>query len=72
MPAHRLELSQEPGIPAGHTYKKTGASVARPGLTPLLAYAQPGDVIVVHTLGGPGRNLREVLNPVHVGERRTE
>lgn len=33
----------------------------RPGLTALLTYARPGDVVVVHTLDRLGRNLREVL-----------
>jgi DNA invertase Pin-like site-specific DNA recombinase len=31
----------------------------------MLAYARPGDTIVVHTLDRLGRNLREVLNLVH-------
>ncbi|MEU9236107.1 recombinase family protein [Streptomyces subrutilus] len=31
----------------------------------LLAYARPGDTVVVHTLDRLGRNLREVLNLVH-------
>ncbi|GGK98015.1 recombinase family protein [Nocardia jinanensis] len=33
-----------------HVDKKTGSTVDRPGLTKLLAYARPGDRIVVHTL----------------------
>jgi DNA invertase Pin-like site-specific DNA recombinase len=37
----------------------------RGGLNQLLAYARPGDTIVVHTLDRIGRNLREVLNLVH-------
>src|SRR6266536_1578609 len=43
------------GIPPERTYsdKKTGATVDRPGLTAMLAYARPGDVIVVHP--GPTR-----------------
>jgi DNA invertase Pin-like site-specific DNA recombinase len=45
--------------------KKTGASTDRDGLNQLLAYARPGDTIIVHTLGRLGRNLREVLNLVH-------
>ena len=63
----QLDALAAAGIPAGHTYsdKKTGASVDRPGLTALLTYARPGDVIVVHTLDRLGRNLREVLNLVH-------
>ena len=45
--------------------KKTGATVDRDGLNRLLAYARPGDTIVVHTLDRIGRNLREALNLVH-------
>ncbi|GGK52137.1 recombinase family protein [Streptomyces flaveus] len=45
--------------------KKSGTTVERPGLTDLLAYARPGDTIVVYTLDRLGRNLREVLNLVH-------
>lgn len=45
--------------------KKSGATVERPGLTELLAYARPGDTIVVYTLDRLGRNLREVLNLVY-------
>ena len=45
--------------------KETGATVDRDGLNQLLAYARPGDTIVVHTLDRIGRNLREVLNLVH-------
>ncbi|MDL4776799.1 recombinase family protein [Actinomadura xylanilytica] len=45
--------------------KKTGTTVDRDGLNALLAYARPGDTIVVHTLDRLGRNLREVLNLVH-------
>jgi DNA invertase Pin-like site-specific DNA recombinase len=48
-----------------HVDKKTGATVDRPGLTNLLAYARPGDIIVAYTLDRLGRNLREVLNLVH-------
>ncbi|MFF8032312.1 MULTISPECIES: recombinase family protein [unclassified Streptomyces] len=45
--------------------KKSGATVEHPGLADLLAYARPGDTVVVHTLDRLGRNLREVLNLVH-------
>src|SRR2546430_17290455 len=31
----------------------------------MLAYARPGDVIVVHTLDRLGRNIRDVLNLIH-------
>ena len=45
--------------------KKTGATTEREGLKAMLAYARPGDVIVVHTLDRLGRNIRDVLNLVH-------
>jgi DNA invertase Pin-like site-specific DNA recombinase len=48
-----------------YTDKKTGTTIDREGLGQLLAYARPGDTIVVHTLDRIGRNLREVLNLVH-------
>ena len=47
------------------TDKKTGATTERDGLKQLLAYARPGNTVVVHTLDRIGRNLREVLNLVH-------
>jgi DNA invertase Pin-like site-specific DNA recombinase len=55
------------GIPEKRIYvdKKSGATVERRGLADLLAYARPGDTVVVHTLDRLGRNLREVLNLVH-------
>ncbi|MEU7862078.1 recombinase family protein [Nonomuraea sp. NPDC049141] len=55
------------GIGDERTYvdKKTSTTVDRDGLNQLLAYARPGDTIVVHTLDRIGRNLREVLNLVH-------
>ncbi|MFI2373203.1 recombinase family protein [Streptomyces sp. NPDC018833] len=63
----QLDALGAAGIPDERIYvdKKSGATVERPGLTDLLAYARPGDTIVVHTLDRLGRNLREVLNLVH-------
>ncbi|ABW15714.1 Resolvase domain [Parafrankia sp. EAN1pec] len=63
----QLDALAAAGIPTGRIFtdKKTGATVDREGLTALLAYARPGDTIVVHTLDRLGRNLREVLNLVH-------
>ncbi|MGY1582033.1 recombinase family protein [Streptomyces sp. MN13] len=63
----QLDSLVEAGIPDKQIYvdKKSGATVDRPGLTDLLAFARPGDTIVVHTLDRLGRNLREVLNLVH-------
>lgn len=63
----QLDALGEAGIPGKLIYvdKKSGATVDRPGLAGLLAYARPGDTVVVHTLDRLGRNLREVLNLVH-------
>ncbi|MEV3960248.1 recombinase family protein [Nocardia sp. NPDC050193] len=63
----QLAALADAGIPNPRIYvdKKTGATVDRPGLAKLLAYARPGDRIVVHTLDRLGRNLREVLNLIH-------
>ncbi|WP_434098896.1 TniB family NTP-binding protein [Streptomyces xantholiticus] len=63
----QLDALGAAGIPENRIYvdKKSGATVERPGLTDLLAYARPGDTIVVYTLDRLGRNLREVLNLVH-------
>ncbi|MEU3077706.1 recombinase family protein [Streptomyces laurentii] len=68
----QLDALGAAGIPESRTYvdKKSGATVERPGLAGLLAYARSGDVIVVYTLDRLGRNLREVLNLVHdLGEK---
>jgi DNA invertase Pin-like site-specific DNA recombinase len=63
----QLAALADAGISNSRIYvdRKTGATVDRPGLTKLLAYARPGDRIVVHTLDRLGRNLREVLNLIH-------
>jgi DNA invertase Pin-like site-specific DNA recombinase len=63
----QLDALSSAGIPDDRIYvdKKTGSTVDRDGLNRLLAYARPGDTIVVHTLDRLGRNLREVLNLVH-------
>ncbi|SDY87594.1 Site-specific DNA recombinase [Modestobacter sp. DSM 44400] len=45
--------------------KKSGVTTDRPGLTALLAFARPGDVIVVHTLDRLGRTVRDTLNLIH-------
>ncbi|MBX7554433.1 recombinase family protein [Streptomyces sp. tea 10] len=68
----QLDALSNAGISGERIYvdKKSGATIERPGLTDLLAYARPGDTIVVHTLDRLGRNLREVLNLVHdLGEK---
>jgi DNA invertase Pin-like site-specific DNA recombinase len=63
----QLDALWAQGIPDERIYvdKKTGATTDREGLLKMLAYARPGDTIVVHTLDRIGRNLREVLNLVH-------
>jgi len=63
----QLDALSAQGIPNERIYvdKKTGATTDREGLQKMLAYARPGDTIVVHTLDRIGRNLREVLNLVH-------
>ncbi len=55
------------GVPAERVWldKKSGATTDRPGLRALLAYARPGDVIVVHTLDRLGRTVRDTLNLIH-------
>jgi DNA invertase Pin-like site-specific DNA recombinase len=63
----QLDALDEVGIADRYIWvdKKTGATVARPGLYGLLDYARPGDVVVSHRLDRLGRNLREVLGLVH-------
>jgi len=63
----QLDALAAQGIPDERIFadKKTGATTDREGLQKMLAYARPGDTIVVHTLDRIGRNLREVLNLVH-------
>ncbi len=63
----QLDALSGQGIPDDRIFadKKTGATTDREGLQKLLAYARPGDTIVVHTLDRLGRNLREVLNLAH-------
>jgi DNA invertase Pin-like site-specific DNA recombinase len=63
----QLDALSAQGIPDDRIFvdKKTGATTDREGLQKMLAYARPGDTIVVHTLDRIGRNLREVLNLVH-------
>ena len=63
----QLDALSAQGVPDDRIFvdKKTGATTDREGLQKMLAYARPGDTIVVHTLDRIGRNLREVLNLVH-------
>lgn len=49
----------------------SGSVTSRPGLDELLAYARPGDVIVVQALDRLGRNTRHLLTLVdHLHERQ--
>ena len=49
----------------------SGSATSRPGLDELLAYARPGDVIVVQALDRLGRNTRHLLTLVdHLHERQ--
>ncbi len=50
----QVEALLAAGIRREHIYldKKSGATTDRPGLRAGIAYARPGDVIVVHTLTG--------------------
>jgi DNA invertase Pin-like site-specific DNA recombinase len=68
----QLDALAAVGIPGERIYtdKKTGTTTERDGLKQLLAYARPGDTVVVHTLDRIGRNLREVLNLVHDLDQR--
>jgi DNA invertase Pin-like site-specific DNA recombinase len=63
----QLDALAAAGIPVERIWadKKTGATVDGEGLAAVLAYARPGDTVVVHTLDRLGRNLRGVLNLVH-------
>ncbi len=63
----QLDALAAVGIPDTRIYtdKKSGSTVEREGIDALLAYARPGDTVVVYTLDRLGRNLREVLNLVH-------
>jgi DNA invertase Pin-like site-specific DNA recombinase len=50
--------------------KFTGTTIDRPGLSMLLATAQTGDTIVVHSLDRLGRNWREVMNLLEALENK--
>ena len=55
----------DPGDQAGNAAAGPGEATGPETWAAMLAYARPGDTIVVHTLDRLGRNLREVLNLVH-------
>ena len=48
----------------------SGATAARPGLAEALAYARPGDTLVVWRLDRPGRSLRHLIETVTDLEKR--
>jgi DNA invertase Pin-like site-specific DNA recombinase len=63
----QIDALEKAGIPRERIYvdKKSGATIDRPGLKEVLAYAREGDVIVVHTLDRLGRTVRDTLNMIH-------
>lgn len=63
----QIQALIEDGVDRERIYidKKSGATVDRPGLRGVLAYARDGDVIVVHTLDRLGRTVRDTLNLIH-------
>ena len=63
----QIQALIEDGVDRERIYvdKKSGATVDRPGLREVLAYARDGDVIVVHTLDRLGRTVRDTLNLIH-------
>ena len=68
----QIEALAEAGLARERIYveKKSGATVDRPGLRAVLAYAREGDVIVVHTLDRLGRTVRDTLNLIHELSKR--
>lgn len=68
----QLDALTAAGVPRDRIYvdKRTGAHTQREGLTGLLDYARPGDVILVYTLDRLGRSLRDTLNMVHTLRER--
>lgn len=60
------------GVPEDRIWvdKKSGATTQREGLQAMLAYARPGDTILVYTLDRLGRSLRDTLNLVHALRER--
>jgi DNA invertase Pin-like site-specific DNA recombinase len=63
----QIQALIEDGVDRERIYvdRKSGATVDRPGLREVLAYARDGDVIVVHTLDRLGRTVRDTLNLIH-------
>jgi DNA invertase Pin-like site-specific DNA recombinase len=63
-PEHQLDALSAQDIPDDRIYagKKTGATTDCEGLQRVLAYARPGDTVVVRTPGWLGRSLRGVLS----------
>ncbi|WP_374953667.1 recombinase family protein [Arthrobacter sp. Y81] len=55
------------GIKNEHIFvdKKSGATIARPGLQEALTHVRDGDVLIVHTLDRLGRTARDTVNMVH-------
>ena len=66
--ARQLDALSSAGIPDERIYvdKKTGSTVDREGLNRMLAYARPGDTVVIRTSG------RHVGRPVAHPEDKVE
>ncbi|NER79022.1 MAG: recombinase family protein [Leptolyngbya sp. SIO1D8] len=67
--AQRLRL-EEAGVMRIFEDVISGRTFERPGLTELLNYARPGDVLVVVRLDRLGRSLRELLETVDMLKER--
>lgn len=63
----QLAAMEAAGVPTERVFvdKRSGATTQREGLQALLAYARPGDTVLVYTLDRLGRSLRDTLNLVH-------
>ena len=55
----------DPGDQAGNAAAGPGEATGPETWAAMLAYARPGDMVVVHTLDRLGRNIRDVLNLIH-------
>src|SRR3712207_2275688 len=69
-----LDLQRDALLKAGCgrilTDTTSGATAARPGLAEALAYARPGDTLVVWRLDRLGRSLRQLIETVTDLEQR--
>src|SRR5512143_3300587 len=69
-----LALQQDPLTQAGceriFTDTASGSLTARPGLTEALAFARPGDTLIVWRLDRLGRSLRHLIDTVSLLQER--